>query len=415
MLELLKKYVYKPNDEENNFNLALHYDSLGQTASAVSFYIRTAERTQDDLLKYECLIKAALCFERQGTRKFSVKGLLQQAVAVQPKRPEGYYILSRFHEHNTANEGRWLDSYTIASIGLSVADFDNLKPLRTPIDYPGRYGLIFQKAVVGWHCGLCEESKNLFIDLYDNYKMSDIFYNAVVNNLKNLNVFNSKDHSAYSKNKFEKIKLKFEGLESIDKNYSEAYQDMFVLTSHNGKKNGSYVEIGYADPIDKNNTYLLETNFNWSGISLDTKEESIKEYNIKRKNKCVLKDPTVVDYNKFLNGLMFGDTIDYLQINMDDIETSYNVLLSMPFDTKKFGVITFKHNNANNAIRESACSFLKSYGYELVVNNVSINDHMPYEDWFVHPDIISEDTIAQLKSINDKTKKAEKYMFGDRE
>lgn len=412
MLELIRKYVLKPNDEENNFNLALHYDDLGQTASAVSYYIRTAERTSDELLKYECLIKAAICFERQGTRKFSVKGLLQQAVSVQPKRPEAYYILSKFHEHNTSYEGRWLDSYMIASVGLSVSEFDNLKPLRTVVDYPGKYSLLFQKAVVGWHCGLCEESKNIFVDLYNNYKMTDVFYNAVYNNLVNLNVFNSKVYPIYEKNKLDKIKLKFEGIESIERNYSEAYQDMMVLSLHNGKKNGTYVEIGTTNPVDRNNTYLLENNFNWKGICLDTNENVVKEYSEKRTNKCVLKDPTIVDYNKFLNGLMLGDTIDYLQIN---VETAYNVLLSIPFDTKKFGIITFKHNNYNtkNSTQESAQSFLESYGYKLLVNNISMNDHMSYEDWFVHPDIISKDIIAQLETVNSETKKAEKYMFGE--
>ena len=97
MIELLQKYIIAPNDPENNFNLALYYDGIGQTASAISYYIRTAERTDDDLLKYECLIKAAMCFEKQGTRKFTVKGLLQQAVSTQSKRPEGYYFLSCFY------------------------------------------------------------------------------------------------------------------------------------------------------------------------------------------------------------------------------------------------------------------------------------------------------------------------------
>ncbi len=56
---LINNFIVDPNNPENNFILALYYDSLGQTASAVSYYLRTAERTNDDLLKYECLLKSA--------------------------------------------------------------------------------------------------------------------------------------------------------------------------------------------------------------------------------------------------------------------------------------------------------------------------------------------------------------------
>ena len=69
---MLKAYIKEPNNPISNWNLALHYDDIGQTATAVSFYLRTAERTEDDLIKYEALIKAAHCFEKQGTRRFTV-------------------------------------------------------------------------------------------------------------------------------------------------------------------------------------------------------------------------------------------------------------------------------------------------------------------------------------------------------
>lgn len=416
MIELLQNFAFKPNEPENNFKLAVYYDDIGQTASAVSYYIRTAERTEDDLLKYESLLKAAMCFERQGTRKFTVKGLLQQAVSTQPKRPEGYYLLSKFYEHNVGNEGRWLDSYTAASIGLQVADFDNLTPLRTKVDYPGKYGLLFQKAVVGWNCGLCEESKNIFMDLHTNYEMLNIFATAVYNNLLNMNAFSSKTLTLYDKSKYDKVKFKFDGLENVAQNYSEAYQDMFVLSLYNGKKHGTYVEIGSGHPTYGNNTYLLEKDFGWAGVSFDISEEFVKEHNIQRSHYCLLKDATTVDYEKFLKGLNFGNKIDYLQIDVDPAEISYKVLLSMPFESIKFGVITFEHDHYSDpksGVREKARRFLESYGYKLVVDNISPDDNRPYEDWFVHPDIISSEIIDKIISVNTKTKKSEKYIFGE--
>ena len=190
--DLFKLYVNDPNNPENNFLLALAYESIGQTAAAISFYIRTAERTPEDLLKYESLIRASTCFDAQGTRGLSVRGLLQHAITILPTRPEAYYLLARYYERDTFKhqdkvEG-WFNAYTYASIALEVCDF-NLPALRTTIDYPGKYAILFEKAVTSWWCGLCEESRSIFKDLLKNYQMDSIHYQAVIAKLiKNNNV-----------------------------------------------------------------------------------------------------------------------------------------------------------------------------------------------------------------------------------
>jgi len=50
----------------------------------------------------------------------------------------------------------------------------------------------------------------------------------------------------------------FHGYDKITKNYSQSWQDIFILTALNGKRNGMYLEIGAQDCAIKNNTYLLE-------------------------------------------------------------------------------------------------------------------------------------------------------------
>lgn len=410
---MLKTYIMDPNDPENNWDLALHYDGLGQTASAVSFYIRTAERTDDDLLKYECLIRAAMCFEKQGTRRFTVKGIIQHAIATKPHRPEGYYLLSRLHE-NDPGDGKWFDSFTTASIGYSFADAE-LEPLRTEIDYPGKHALLFQKAHTAWWCGLGEDCKSMLMDLYQNYDLEEQYRKAVHENLLRLGAFSSKSLTLYKREKYEDIAVRFDGLEKIDQNYSEAYQDMFVLTLLNGKKNGSYVEIGSGHPTYGNNTYLLEKIFGWKGVSLDISEEFVAAHNIQRNHTCLLKDATTVNYERFLNGLDFGNDIDYLQIDCDPPEISFKVLLSIPFDTKRFGVITFEHDHyadPTGGYREKARKYLESYGYVLFASNISPDNDRPYEDWFVHPDMINIDEFSVLKNSGSSTKRAEDYMMG---
>lgn len=412
--QLIEEYALDPNNPEKNFPIALEYDAIGQTASAVSFYIRTAERTEDDLLKYECLIRAAACFERQGTRKFTVKGLLQHAIAIQPKRPEAYYILSLLHEHNHANEGRWFDSYLMASIGLSVSEFDNLTPLRTVVDYPGKYALLFQKAHAAWWCGLCDDSKALFLDLYANYDMEESFRNAVKNNLIQLNAFNSASLTLYTKEKLNRVKMKFNGVGSIKQNYSEAYQDLFALSMANGKRNGTYIEIGAGDPVYGNNTYLLEKEFGWTGVSLDVSEEFVTAHNNLRNHTCLLKDATTTNYSALFAAQGFDDVIDYLQVDCDPPSVSFKALLSIPFEKYKFRAITFEHDhyaNPTEGYREKARKYLESHGYILFASNISPDKNRPYEDWYVHPELINTTELLPFMNADSSTKMAEEFML----
>ena len=107
---LLHKFIQDPESPENNFYLGTYYDNLGQSASAVSYYLRTAERSQSDLIKYQCILRAWICFSTQGCRNTTVKGLYQHGLAIMPNRPEGYFLLSRFYER----EENYHDAYLIA-------------------------------------------------------------------------------------------------------------------------------------------------------------------------------------------------------------------------------------------------------------------------------------------------------------
>jgi SAM-dependent methyltransferase len=182
---LLDKFIEDPTDPENNWELALYYHSIGHTATAVSYYLRTAERAKDDLLKYEALLRASMCFESQGCRSFSVKGLLQHAVSLMPRRPEAYYMLSRYYE-KAKDDGHWNDCYMISSIGDMVANKAPLN-LKTKLSYPGEYAILFQKALSSWHCGLCDESRDLFRHLLQNYELDSHHKDVALVNLKMMN------------------------------------------------------------------------------------------------------------------------------------------------------------------------------------------------------------------------------------
>lgn len=412
--DLINRYINDPENSDINYRLAQHYWSIGQTAAAVSFFIRTAERTDNDLLKYECLLRAAECFEVQGMRAFSVKGLLQHAVALIPNRPEAYYKLARFHEQEN-KEGDMFQCYMLSSIGLMHAD-NYHPPLRSPVHYPGKYSLLFEKAVSSWWCGLCEESRDIFYDLIKNYELDTPHRQAVINNLIKLgNLFNQPTET-YTRDKIELLKHRFNNVELIDKNYSEAFQDMFILTALNGKLNGTYLEIGSSYPYYRNNTALLEEKFLWTGLSIDIEPSYVEQFQKERKNPCILKNACLIDYSILLEGLEFGSNIDYLQIDCDPAETSLNILLSIPFERFKFAVITFEHDtylSGDDKVREISRKFLKSHGYELVVSNVAPDSWRCYEDWWVHPELVSSDILNKLKTHNDaQVTNIKEYFLG---
>jgi tetratricopeptide (TPR) repeat protein len=410
---LIVSYIIDSENPDLNFKIALHYYSIGQTASAVSFFIRTAERAPDDLLKYQSLLLAARCFESQGSRGFSVKGLLQHALALLPSRPEAYFLLAKYYE-SEKKDGSWFDCYLITSVGLNVIDF-SVGPLPIDVGYPGKYAILFEKALSSWWCGLCEESKNLFVDLLKNYNMSDTFRVAVINNLKHFGAFNTKSIKYYTKEKHNELCYQFVDSDHIEKNYSESYQDMFVLTMLNGKKHGTYLEVGAGNPFYGSNTALLEQKFLWKGLAIDFDENFVAAHNKERKNQCILRDATLIDYDKFLSGLEFPTVIDYLQIDCDPSETSYKVLTTIPFEKYKFAVITYEHDeysDVNKTYKEKSRKYLSNYGYVMVVGDIAPDDWRNYEDWWVHPDLVDSDILAKMLDVSNKTKNAEDYMLG---
>jgi hypothetical protein len=181
--------------------------------------------------------------------------------------------------------------------------------------------------------------------------------------------------------------------------YGQSKQDLFVLNVTNNKHNGYFVEIGTSHPIDFNNTYLLEKNYNWKGLLIEYNETYEELYKIHRPNSIYqIKDARHVDYRKILDENNFPTNIDYLQIDLDvDNRSTLDTLLLLNetvFDKYKFSCITFEHDiYCGNYFdtQEISRQIFKDRGYVLAFPNVSVffhGKHCEYEDWYVHPDLV---------------------------
>jgi len=401
----LDTFIQNTENPDANFLLGQAYEAQGQTGSAISFYLRTAERSANDLQQYHALLRMALCFERQKTRDDTESVILQKAIALMPRRPEAYFLLARLYEW----QKKWHESYFVASVGCNTADFMS-EPLPSDLQYPGEYALMFQKAVALWWVGNCDESRELMYHLKVTYKMNEMFTIAVDNNLKNLGYPHL--HTLYAPDMKDRIRLSFPGLDDIEKNYSQSFQDLFVLAATQGRNNGWYLEIGSAEPFKGNNTALLEKSFDWKGLSVDIDQRKVEQFMSERDNWVLCVDATKIDYEKILGNFAFPKIIDYLQVDCDPPETTFEILKRIPFDTYKFAVITFEHDYYwNTNVRDASRKFLQQQGYELVVSDVAYNKVHSYEDWWVHPDLVDGDVKRRLQDLAPGLKYAPDYMF----
>ena len=63
-------------------------------------------------------------------------------------------------------------------------------------------------------------------------------------------------------------------------------QERFIIDILKEKKNGYYVELGAAHYSNGNNTYLLEKEYDWTGVSFEIVDSMREEFNQNRKNPC---------------------------------------------------------------------------------------------------------------------------------
>ena len=179
----IDRYVQDPLLPDNNFWLAYEYEKINQNAAALSYYLRCAEISNDRDLVYECLLKSWLMLNRTGRREWYEHQQLLTAITQHPKRPEAYYLLSRLHEVKQ----EWKQCYYYASVGLELCDF-SLTKLRTDVDYPGDFALLFQKAFSSWYVGQRKLSQQLWVQLYHREDLYGKYRELTISNLGNFNL-----------------------------------------------------------------------------------------------------------------------------------------------------------------------------------------------------------------------------------
>lgn len=129
------------------------------------------------------------------------------------------------------------------------------------------------------------------------------------------------------------------------KSYSQNNQDNLVLEYLNNKTQGFFLDIGCCYPKTINNTYLLEKEFGWNGISIDIHdfvEPNGETWTDLRKSKQIIEDALKIDYSDLLRKLNAPKEIDFLSMDLEPPDLTYECLKKIPFDEYTFNVILFE-------------------------------------------------------------------------
>lgn len=170
---------------------------------------------------------------------------------------------------------------------------------------------------------------------------------------------------------------------------SQAGQDLFALEISGYKDNGTYLEIGAGPSQSMSNTYVLEKEYQWFGISIEKNKVIAAEFNLNRVNKCLVADATELDYQELLDSKFSNREIDYLSVDIEPAHQTLKALELIMLTDYCFKAITFEHDlyvsKENDVIKKSQKELLLSKGYTLYRENVCSgnNPKFVFEDWWI--------------------------------
>lgn len=189
--------------------------------------------------------------------------------------------------------------------------------------------------------------------------------------------------------------------------YSQAKQDEFVLTILSGRRNGWWLELGGNDPVKISNTYCLEHDYDWQGITVEMDPKWLPSYQEQRpRMHPIIADATTVDYSARLQFLSAPKQIDYLQIDLEPKNrsplTALEILDKTVMDEYTFGVVTFEHDiysGDHHNTRAESRKIFERRGYIRLFSDVfCYYEYQPFEDWYVHPSVINPFDVKTIMS-----------------
>ena len=181
--------------------------------------------------------------------------------------------------------------------------------------------------------------------------------------------------------------------------YSQSGQDQFAYNI-SGEK-GIYLEIGAHHPVINSNTYRLEVECGWKGLSVEFDQAFKKFWDDSkiRQNPIIWKDAFTVDYKSYFKEYAFPDRINYLSCDIEPPINTLNILKKIIETGLSFDFISFEHDqyNSGDTFEKLSCDFLLNRGYKIGVKDVYSRNkkYKVYETWFINNDISFDEIIYE--------------------
>lgn len=180
---------------------------------------------------------------------------------------------------------------------------------------------------------------------------------------------------------------------------SQSGQDLFAQVVFKDIDNCNYLEIGSSWPDKNSNTYILELDYGWHGLSIDIDPRTVSAFNDKRRNLAFEADATRLDYLIFCSRNSFRPIFQYLSLDIDPSFQSYFALKKVMLDGIDFSIITFEHDKYRSGplVQRASAILLARGGYLRVAKDVRAKNFGKYEDWWVSTLSFDYDEVEKIK------------------
>jgi FkbM family methyltransferase len=201
--------------------------------------------------------------------------------------------------------------------------------------------------------------------------------------------------------------------DKVLKSKAQIFQDLVVLYLTKEKRKGFFVDFGATNGIELNNTYLLETEYEWTGILAEPAK--VWHHSLEKNRNCFIDTRCVWStsgelllFNETTNAILssinsFSD-IDFLSdqrinksryevstVSLEDLLKTYNapyeidylsidtegseldILKAFNFEKYSIRIITVEHNFTEK--REQICALLTTKGYKKIFGKISLFDN----------------------------------------
>jgi hypothetical protein len=167
------------------------------------------------------------------------------------------------------------------------------------------------------------------------------------------------------------------------KYYSQLGQDVLVDRLLENKTNGTFVDIGASYFDNMNNSYFFEKERGWKGLAVEIDNRYNEGWKNRPNTVYINEDALKVDYVTEMEKFGFPDVIDYLSVDLEPPEVTYQAFCKVMETKYIFSVITFEVDYyRDTSTRDPARQMVEDKGYQLIAEIKQGDSHI--DDVYIH-------------------------------